>query len=324
VTEALELKPRQQIEVTSDQTAIARNTVAKGLTDDEFAVYLYNCQRQGIHPLDGLLIPIVRNDSESGGKKLTFVTTVDLLRSRAAETDEYAGSEDPVFEHDAEGKPIVATVTVWKFVQGQKCSFTATARYAEYIPAEKQAFMWKSKPHVMLGKCAEGLALRKAFPKQLAGLYLAEELQKEPTPPRATKAAQKATGGVPGDVMCASCRAIGGHLPDCEFAKPKTGEPVKTLIKMACLIVDVVKKESSKNKKPFVLLTVVAPDNVQSAIFVWHQSMHQKLLESKGANMSCEVSVGTTESKTFMQLEKIHDINGVPYVAAEPVTEEMF
>ena len=323
MSEALELKSRQQIEVTSDQTAIARNTVAKGLTDDEFAVYLYNCQRQGIHPLDGLLIPIVRNDSEAGGKKLTFVTTVDLLRSRAAETDAYAGSEDPVFEHDAEGKPISATVTVWKFVQGQKCGFTATARYAEYVPPDKQAFMWKSKPHVMLGKCAEGLAIRKAFPKELAGLYLAEELQKEPSPPRATKAQQKATGGVPGDVMCASCRAIGGHLPGCQFEKPKE-EPVKTLIKMACLIVDVAKKESSKNKKPFVLLTVATPDDKQSSLFVWHQSMHAKLLDSKGANMSCDVSIGTTESKTFMQLEKIYDINGVPYVEAKPATEEMF
>jgi hypothetical protein len=35
--------------------------------------------------------------------------------------------------------------------------------------------MWKSKPYVMLAKCAEALALRKGFPGQLQGLYLGEE-----------------------------------------------------------------------------------------------------------------------------------------------------
>lgn len=319
MSEALELKPRQQIEVTSDQTAIARNTVAKGLSDDEFAVYLYNCQRQGIHPLDGLLIPIVRNDNEAGGKKLTFVTTVDLLRSRAAETDVYAGSEDPVFEHDAEGKPISACVVVWKFVQGQKCSFAATARYAEYVPAEKQAFMWKSKPHVMLGKCAEGLALRKAFPKELAGLYLAEELQKEPQPPRQTKAQQKATGGVPGDVLCNECRAIGGHLPSCKYAQPKQEpkpEEAVVLHKIACLILD-VKEMATAKKVAYLLLEIQTPDNVKTALFVWHKSLHAALKSAKGKNMSCDVSIRSAETKTFTQLETIYDIDGVAFVKPE-------
>jgi len=147
---------------------------------------------------------------------------------------------------------------------------------------------------------------------------------------RAEKTQAKAQGTVPGDVICQECRASGGHLPSCKYhsdaKKPEASkeEPVKTLIKMACLIVDVAKKESSKSKKPLVLLTVATPDDKQSSLFVWHQSMHAKLLDSKGANMSCDVSIGTTESKTFMQLEKIYDINGVPYVEAKPATEEMF
>jgi hypothetical protein len=64
---------------------------------------------------------------------------------------------------------------VYRLTQGQRFAYTATARWSEYKP-DQNDFMWRKMPHTMLGKCAEALALRKGFPRQLAGLYAKEEL----------------------------------------------------------------------------------------------------------------------------------------------------
>ena len=76
----------------------------------------------------------------------------------------------------ADGDDRIATVTVWKLVAGVRCSFTATARWSEYCPAPPANSMWLRMPHLMLGKVAEALALRKAFPRDLHGLYASEEM----------------------------------------------------------------------------------------------------------------------------------------------------
>ena len=39
--------------------------------------------------------------------------------------------------------------------------------------------LWKTKPHVMLAKCAEARCLRMGWPEQLAGTYIEEELPSE-------------------------------------------------------------------------------------------------------------------------------------------------
>jgi phage recombination protein Bet len=168
------LEPRT---VTPDQLDLIRRTIAKEANQDELLLYLNDCQRQRVHPLDKLLIFTKR------GGKYTPVTSIDFLRVRAAETDEYAGSDDAVFKHGPIGKyPESATVTVWRLVQGQRCAFTATARWVEYKP-EGYDGLWQKMPHTMLSKCAEALALRKGFPRQLAGLYAAEELDQAESPP---------------------------------------------------------------------------------------------------------------------------------------------
>jgi hypothetical protein len=62
----------------------------------------------------------------------------------------------------------------------------ASAEYEEYVATTrdgKPTRMWAEKPRIMLGKCAEALALRKAFPAELSGVYTAEEMDKATVQP---------------------------------------------------------------------------------------------------------------------------------------------
>lgn len=155
--------------ITAEQMALITKTVAKEATPDELKLYLYDCARQGVHPLDKLI-----HFTKRAGK-YTPVTSIDFMRIQAANTGDCFGITDPIFAGTPKEPDIfAATVTVKRIVQGQVAEFTATARWSEYKP--DQAFMWTKMPHTMLGKCAEALALRKGFPKQLAGLYAREEM----------------------------------------------------------------------------------------------------------------------------------------------------
>lgn len=158
----------------ADLRGAVRNSVFPDANDAEMALYFHDCRRSNVHPLDRLIHPQVRTDKR-GVRRYTAVTSIDLFRSRAGDTGEHAGTDDAVFVVGDDGKPILASVTVYRMVDGVRCPFTAAARWSEYYP-EGFAGMWNKMGFTMLAKCAEALALRKAFPRQLVGLYTGDEM----------------------------------------------------------------------------------------------------------------------------------------------------
>lgn len=156
---------------------LIRRTVAAGASADELDLYLYQARRSGLDPLSRQIHYIKR------GGKGTIQVGIDGLRLIADRTGLYAGNDDAIFEGETEqGYPAKATVTVYKMIEGQRCAFSASSRWEEYYPGDSQGFQWRKMPHTMLAKTAEALALRKAFPADMSGLYVHEEMEQAGKP----------------------------------------------------------------------------------------------------------------------------------------------
>ena len=188
------------------------------LTDIEMDVFMAAAHRYGLNPLANQIYPQVRTDRKSGDRTMVIATGIDGYRTLADRTGCYAGNDDPVFD-DPDGLPKKATVTVYKVVGGVRCPFSATARWEQYVPNEALAFMWRKMPHLMLGKVAEALALRKAFPAAISGIYTTEEMEQAgPAINLEAEAAQPAMSQV------ASERPVQRPVPKAE-KKEKKEEP---------------------------------------------------------------------------------------------------
>lgn len=155
---------------TDEQVELIKNTIAKGATSDELQLFLYTSQRVGLDPLIRQIHFVKR------GGQMTIQTGIDGYRAVAERSGTLAGIDDAVYDREDRANPNKATVTVWRWLGGNRVSFTASARWAEYAPEGSQGFMWRKMPYLMLGKCAEALALRKAFPNDLSGIYTKEEM----------------------------------------------------------------------------------------------------------------------------------------------------
>lgn len=166
---------------TRDQVELLKKTVAKGLSDDEMRLFLYVCKRTGLDPFLRQIYAVKRFDGEAGDYRMAIQTGIDGYRLLAARHPGYAGSEAPVFETDPDelDHPSKASVTVYKFVDGERCSFTGETRWREYAQKRKDGSLvnaWQKMPWNMLAKCAEAQALRKGFPAEVQGLMVHEEM----------------------------------------------------------------------------------------------------------------------------------------------------
>lgn len=189
-----------------DKIDLVKRTVAKDTSNDELAMFLYQCQRSGLDPLARQIYCIVRK--EKGIPKATIQLSIDGARLIAERSGKYEGQDGPWWCGDdgvwtdvwlENTPPKAAKVHVYK--AGARVPTPGIALYREYVPTYNGEPMglWKSKPAHMLAKCAEMLALRKAFPQELSGLYTAEEMAQadvvDVLPPQPTQQAQEPRNG---------------------------------------------------------------------------------------------------------------------------------
>ena len=111
---------------------------------------------------------------------VTTQVSIDGYRLIAEKTGRYSPGKESTYTYDENKNLISATAYVKKMTSdGTWHEVAATAFYVEYMQKNKAGELtkfWANMPHIMLAKCAESLALRKAFPGELSGIYTHDEM----------------------------------------------------------------------------------------------------------------------------------------------------
>jgi phage recombination protein Bet len=155
--------------------------------------FLHQCQVTGLDPFRGEIHFIGRKSSTGGvvspvdGVKRTWTsqTGIDGFRHLAERTGEYRGRTVQWCGPDGQwvdvwldktNPPAAARVGILR--ETLAIPVYGIATYDEFVPmyAGKPQGLWDKMPSNQLAKCAEAQAIRAAFPRQAAGVYVHEEM----------------------------------------------------------------------------------------------------------------------------------------------------
>ena len=176
-------------EFNEDKKQLLKNTICKGATDDELELFIHACKRNGLDPFMKQIYSVKRPERQKDGTYkdvMTIQTGIDGFRLIAERTGRYSPGREPTYSYDKDGKLLSSTAYIKKQTRdGTWHEVSATAFYSEYCQTTREGKptrFWANMPHGQLAKCAEALALRKAFPAELSGVYSKEEMDQAGPP----------------------------------------------------------------------------------------------------------------------------------------------
>lgn len=235
-----------QMSFNKDQIELLKRTVAKGTTDDELALFMHVCKKSGLDPFSRQIYAIKRWNSKEGKEVMTIQTGIDGYRLTAERTGNYCPGKEPSFNYDKDGKLISATAFIKKFVGGIWHEVSAMAFFDEYVSLDKQGnptLFWQKMKHAMIAKVAEALALRKAFPSELSGVYTYEEMGQIEEPEKSTQTVA-------------------------ELKTPQLlDKPMGEIQESPAIISNVTQKTGITNKKEWKLYTIYTTDGTSLKTF---------------------------------------------------------
>lgn len=168
----------------AEQLALLKNTIAAGTTDLEFDLFINVARRHGLDPFTRQIYAIPRGQGER--RQLTIQTSIDGFRLLAQRSGKLRGIRGPWW---------CGTDGVWREVWLENAApeaakvevihadypdpVSAVARWGAFVQTTANGApnsMWSRMGDHMLAKCAEALALRRAFPAELSGIYTDDEM----------------------------------------------------------------------------------------------------------------------------------------------------
>jgi phage recombination protein Bet len=199
VAEVRQLRP-DFAEWTEARIKLVKDAVCpKGISDEEFSLFIEQCKRSGLDPLlkEAFCVPRKANlgtrESPRWAYKHEFQPSETGMLARAERFPDYRGVQaSAVFSGDAieidagEGtvthkfNPVKRSGSIagaWaRVVRASKAPIVVWLDFSGYA---QQTPLWGKIPTTMIEKCARVAALRKAYPEAFGGLYIREELPPE-------------------------------------------------------------------------------------------------------------------------------------------------
>lgn len=161
---------------TDQQMAALQQLGVATNSQGDLAVFFHQAQKSGLDPFKREIYMITRSGKPTIQTGIDgFYKIADRVTTRTGGTwgisETYWCGQDGQWVDVwlQQGAPAAAKVIVER--NGSK--FTTVALTSEYTATGP---MWKKMPARMIAKCAEALAIRKAFPEDLSGLYTSDEM----------------------------------------------------------------------------------------------------------------------------------------------------
>lgn len=176
-----------------------KTSLYPGASDESVDMVLAYCRAGGLDPMTKPvhIVPLWIPEKKQGNLVITpagmrdvIMPGIELYRTKAHRTGEYAGQDEAEFGPTVEANlsnvivryPEWCRVTVYRLVAGERVPYSAKVYWLEtYATAKRDTdapnAMWRKRPFGQLEKCAEALALRKAFPEAVGAQPTAEEME---------------------------------------------------------------------------------------------------------------------------------------------------
>lgn len=188
----LTIKQDQEDWTQRQIAALKHLGVSNNVTQADLDIFFAQSKRTGLDPFSNQIYMIGRKqknkDTGQFEIKQTIQVSIDGLRliahRVAQQCHEVFSMSDTLWAdnrgvwHDVWLAPMPPAAAKVSVKRGGGV-FSAVALFKEYAPIYKGGLsgMWQSKPALMIAKCAEALALRKAFPADLSGIYTDDEME---------------------------------------------------------------------------------------------------------------------------------------------------